>query len=371
MKTGGKCYLLIGILFATSATLTAQTIISVNPNTAQLGQSIVVAIDGQNTHFEQGSDTVIWLSQGSQDIYAYGYYPYDDTLLIAGFDIPVDAEIGLYDLNVYNNIDGTVTLYNGFTITPGNIISAYPNSAQQGRALSVAITGQNTHFEQGTDFQQGSPTTVWLSQGSETVYAKSSWGVNDTLLIANFDIPCDAATGLQDVSIYNDIDGTLTLYDEFTITSHNPELTSITPRGAYQGQSLSVTITGQNTRFQQGTPFAQGSGTTCWFSQGSPTTYFEQGSPTTCIVWFSQGSSTIFSSDCGTPGGSLLIANFDIPVNANAGLWDVHVPTMADGPLTLQDGFMVIQPGDWTGDGMVNFYDFGVLADNWLEGTDE
>ncbi|MHC4571451.1 MAG: hypothetical protein ACYS0C_05175, partial [Planctomycetota bacterium] len=43
-------------------------------------------------------------------------------------------------------------------------------------------------------------------------------------------------------------------------------LTSVVPDTAQQGESLAVTITGQNTNF------TQGSGTTgVWFSQGSPT----------------------------------------------------------------------------------------------------
>lgn len=357
MKTIVKYPVLIVVLFATSTTLTAQTIVSVDPNTAQQGQNLAVAIEGLGTHFEQGSNTYIWLSQGGQNIDAYGYYPYDDTLLIAWFDIPIDAASGLYDLNVYNSIDGTLTLYDGFRITLGNIISVDPNSAQQGQALSVAITGQNTHF-----FQQGS-STVWFSQGSPTnFYAEDAWAIDDTLIIAKFVFSDDATTGLRDLNVYNDIDGTLTLYDGFTVTPCNPVLTSITPNGAYQGQSLTVTITGQNTHFAQGT---------LTFQQGSPTAWFaRQGTPTTSVIWLTQGSSTIYSRDGEASGDGLLMAHFDIPADANAGLWDVVVPTKLEGKLTLQDGFTVAQPGDWTGDGKVNFFDFAVVAENWLEGAE-
>jgi hypothetical protein len=364
MEIVPKCLVLIVILFAASATLTAGTIVSIDPDNAQLGQSIGVAVVGSGTHFEQGGGTLIWLSQGSYNIYAYGYYPYDDTSLIVWFDIPNDAETGLYDLKVYNNIDGTLTLHNGFVVTPLHIVSVSPNNAQKGQHLSVTITGQNTHFHQGTSTQQGTPTNVWFSRGSQTIYARGSWGISDTLLIAEFDIPCDAATGLHDVGVYSYLDGTLTLDDSFTITPYTPVVTSITPRGAYQGQKLSVTITGQNTHFKSGTP------TGYCFAQGTPT--FFQGTPTTRnIIWFSQGSSTIFSGDCWARENTLLTANIDIPADAGTGFWDVYIPTGADGMLTLTNGFMVVQPGDWTGDGVVNFFDFAVLADNWLEGTDK
>jgi len=376
MKIIFKCPLLIVVLFAASATLSAGTIVSIDPNSAQLSQSIAVAVEGQGTHFEQGTQTLIWLSQGSHNIYSYGYYPYTDTLLIVWFDIPVDAETGLYDLKVYNGIDGTLTLNDGFTIAPGGIVSVNPNNGQQGQSLSVTITGRDTHFHQGTEvFNQGTPTNVWLSgfsQESPTVYLRFSWSVSDTLLIATFDIPCDAPTGLHNVSVQNDIDGILTLYNGFTINSSNPILTSITPRGAYQGQKLSVTITGQNTHFQMGTTtFAQATSTVC---QGTPTTtWFFQGSPTTnsCAVWLTRGTSTIYSNECWSREKTLLTANIDIPADANPGLWDVHAPSFFDGELILPDGFMVVQPGDWTGDGIVNFLDFAVIANNWLEGADE
>jgi len=361
MKTVSKCLVLIVILFIASATLTAGTIVSIDPDNCQLGQSIGVAIVGSGTHFEQGGGTSIWLSQGSQNIYAYGYYPYDDTSLIVWFDIPTDAGTGLYDLNVYNDIDGTLTLHDGFMITPCNIVSVNPNSAQQGETLSVAITGQDTHFTQCSgSFQQCSITTVWFSQGSPT-YTKSVWAVDDTLLIAEFAFPIDAETGLHDLNVHNDIDGTLTLYNGFTITPLNPVLTSITPNGAYQGQSLTVTITGQNTHFGQGTILQQGTATTYWFAQATPTT---------SVIWLTRGNSTIYSTHGEAPGDGLLMAHLNIPADATAGLWDVVVPTRFEGRLTLQDGFTVAQPGDWTGDGKVNFLDFAVVANNWLEGTD-
>jgi hypothetical protein len=369
MKTIVRCSLLIVILFAASTTLTAGTIVSIDPDNAQLGQSIGAIVVGSGTHFEEGGGMLIWLSQGSQNIYAYGYYPYDNTHLIVWFDIPSDAETGLYDLKVYNNMDGTMTLNDGFMITPCNIVSVGPDSAQQGETLSVAITGQNTHFTQcSCSFQQCS-STVWFSQGSPTGYAKSIWAVDDTILIVKFAFPTDAETGLYDLSVHNDIDGTITLYDAFTVTPYNPVIASITPNGAYQGQRLSVTITGQNTHFRQATPL-QGTPTLYWFSQASPTT-FAQATPTASVIWLTQGNSTIYSEDGEAPGDELLMARFHIPEDTNAGLWDVVVPTRLDGKLTLQNGFMIAQPGDWTGDGKVNFLDFAVVADNWLEGTGE
>ena len=241
------------------------------------------------------------------------------------------------------------------------LTSVNPNAAQQGEILAVAITGNNTHFAQGS-----STTSIWLyppfQQGSNT--ASLFYPVSDTLLIAKFFIPFDATPGLRDLNVYNNIDGTLTEPNIFTITPYNPTLTTITPSAAYQGQRLAVTITGQNTNFLR-----QGSPTTA-FGQGSPTSWFgQQGSTTTTVVWFSQGSETIFSRDAGIAGDELLMADISIPEEANAGLWNVNVPDSCDGLLTLPNAFRIGRPGDLTCDGMVNFLDLRVLGDNWLEGA--
>jgi hypothetical protein len=342
MKTVISSSILMAIIFTIPTTLFAQSLISIDPDNALQGESLGVGISGQNTYFDQGSGTMVWFSQGgSPPIGAYGYFPVNDTYMTAWFDIPSDA-IGLHDLNVYNSIDGTMTLYNSFTINPFNppeLISISPNSVQQDQILTVLISGQDTHFD------QGSGTLIWFSQGSLTT--NHVWPLSDTLLVAELDFT-GASLGLQDLYFYHDIDGTLTLYDSFTITPYNPMLTSITPGGAYQGQKLSVRITGPTTRFEEGNG---------------------------ALAWFSQGNSLIVSRHTNVIGayqpvkGRTLIADFDIPTDANSGMWDVHTFGDFDGELTLTDGFLIVQPGDWTSDGVVNFLDLAVLGNHWLEGT--
>ncbi len=285
---------------------------------------------------------MFWFSQGSSTIYAYSYSPVNDTYMTAWFDLSGGA-IVLHDLSVYNEIDGTMTLYDSFTINSSGqpeSISVNPNSAQQDEVLRVVISGQDTHFD------QGSSTDVWFTQGSPT--CTNFWILSDTLLVAEFDLT-GVSPGLRDLNVYNDIDGTLTLSDSFTVTAYDPKLTSVTPAGAYQGQKLSVRISGQNTSFEQGS--------------GS-------------VVWLSQGSSLIVARQANAIGekfnqpgsGIAVIADFDIPTDANSGMWDVHTFSEVGGQLTLTDGFMIVQPGDWTSDGVVNFLDLAVIAKYWLQG---
>ena len=134
-------------------------------------------------------------------------------------------------------------------------------------------------------------------------------------------------------------------------------ITSQNTHNVQQDQILSVTISGQNTTF------VPGCGTTSVIS-------FTQASQTSTVVWFSQGNASIYSKDCTVHETKLLTATFDIPGDANTGKWDVYVPDMKEHTvLTLPDGFVITRPGDMTCDGAVNFKDFAVLANNWLEGT--
>ena len=139
-------------------------------------------------------------------------------------------------------------------------------------------------------------------------------------------------------------------------------LTSITPDHARQDQALTVTITGVATAFRQGTSLE------------------EPGSPSVTGVWLSNSSSTVGAATWWSLYRTLLFAFFDIPDDANAGKWDVHATAFCtDGEMTTYyeytayDAFTITPPctqlGDLTCDGIVDFFDFAVVADNWLEGT--
>ena len=313
MNSLAKFFLIICTSISMAMT---QTIISVAPNNAQQDQSLDVSITGQNTHFAQGSGTTnVWFSQGSSTINANNFYVHNDTLLDASFNIPEYAPTGTWDVSVQDEVDGIVTLVNGFALNPSsNPIITYvnPNSAYQGENLGVQIYGQNTHFAQGSG-----TTNVWFSQGSSTINAYNFLVYTNTYLRAYFNIPANAPTSYWNVSINNYTDGAITLENGFTIVdiSDMPIIVSVDPDNAIQGQSLDVSITGQNTHF------AQGSGT--W------------------NVWFSQGSLTISASNFSTPSNTLLSANFNIPDHAPTGLWDVSVHVVNYEIITLDDGFTI------------------------------
>jgi len=209
----------------------AQSIIGLTPTSASQGETLTVAMTGQNTSFGQGTSTTnVWFQQGSTTI----ILP-DATFINSSTTISCDftfcsSDLGLYDLIVDNSIDGYMVLPNSFTLNtgpnPAEIILVAPDSSYRGDVLSVSVTGQST------DFVQGTVTTVWLSQGSSTIVGDSVNVTSAIDLVAEFTIPTNAAFGLWDVNV---IDGgcnlTVTLPDGFTI--HDTLVGIQTPQLAY------------------------------------------------------------------------------------------------------------------------------------------
>jgi hypothetical protein len=153
--------------------------------------------------------------------------------------MPTTPALGQQDESLSVAITGEDTDFvQGTPTDPGVLTSITPGAAKQGQSLTVTITGFNTRFGQGTgsdgSFEQGTPTQgtptqgsptvtdVWLSQGSSTIDWVSGWALYDTLFYALFDIPYDANPGKWDVNV-DFVQGTpttpitLTLSDGFTI----------------------------------------------------------------------------------------------------------------------------------------------------------
>ena len=191
------------------------------PAAGTQGQTLTVNISGQNTSFGQGSSTTyLWFSQGSSTIiYPNSILINNSTNIDAEFTFSYSHPTGYYDVNVYNSLDGDMTLFSGFLLNTGpnppQIIVVDPNSAYRGQTLLVNISGQNTYFDQGS-----STTFVWFNQGSSTIiYADLVNVTTTTELIAGFIIPNDAALGFWDVNIYDQTDGIVTLNNGFRIDS--------------------------------------------------------------------------------------------------------------------------------------------------------
>lgn len=135
------------------------------------------------------------------------------------------------------------------------------------------------------------------------------------------------------------------MVDDVTIeglTLNTPEILTVDPGQGFQGESLSVALSGQYTNF------AQGSTTIC-FQQATSTTTVAQAAQS--ANWFQQATSTIF---CGYNVNVIDAFNFtfdlDVPAVAPPGMYDAKVTNPVDGVVMKPSAFevfMVNLPASW------------------------
>ncbi|MBN2662754.1 MAG: hypothetical protein JXR68_03815 [Bacteroidales bacterium] len=130
--------------------------------------------------------------------------------------------------------------------------------------------------------------------------------MNDNQIVADITFSANYVDPkILDVNVYTDNNGTLILYQSFTLLGINfPILTNITPNTSNKLETLSVTLSGQNTHFTQAT------GTTLWLSQGSKT--------------------VIYPNTINTITETEIEAEFSFPYYLQAGNYDVNTFTLFD-----------------------------------------
>ena len=245
-----------------SASLSAQTITNVNPNSGAQGTNgLAIQISGSGTNFSSGSNTYVYFTQGTATyLTGYGTTVSNANSLTTYLDIPFWAGTGLYDLTVING-GNTTSLASAFTVLLGQlpqISYVDTNYSTTGVTLDVAISGTATNFQSGTN------TSVWFTQGSSTIYANFVNVFNSLSLTANITIPANQPFGFYNVNVYDQNDGYLTLPYGFFVSDTTVGIVSVTgDTTVYNfGDSVTIIITGQGTHFA-----AQGDTTTVWLGQ--------------------------------------------------------------------------------------------------------
>src|SRR6266850_2190184 len=222
--------------------------ITLAPATGQQGQKLTVQITGTNSHFAQGVSTARFgdgISVGTADAGDFGPITVTNaTTASAELTIAPDALLAARTVTVRTNAE-QVSLVDGFTVvsSPAAITSLVPSSGPQGQIISITITGQNTHFVQGT-------TQVGLGLGIILTNVSVS---SATSLTALASIAASADLGTRTLTVTTGSEA-LSLNNAFTVTAGTPVLQTVNPNTGQQGQqNLNVNLTGQFTHFIQGT----------------------------------------------------------------------------------------------------------------------
>jgi hypothetical protein len=296
-------------------------IISVSPSSANAGETLNVTITGSNTTFTQGSSTNLnisnYFNQGSGTIIKNYYNVINDTSIIYNITVQNNVIGGNYDFSMPNNNGQLFGLKSAFFVNAPNspkIVSVSPASAIAGETLDVTITGLNTTFTQGSSTNLN--ISNYFNQGSGTII-KNYYNVNnDNSIVYNITILGNALPGLYDFSM-SSANGLqlFGLEDAFNVNpAPTPSIVSVNPSSANAGQTLNVTILGQNTHFIQGS-----------------STILEFGFDPVNVV----NSFNIISD-------TEIQANITIPANVYSGLYDFYVNNYIDGSLSLLNSFQVV-----------------------------
>ncbi len=319
--------LFLGSVLSMEAFAQVPAILSVAPDTALQGQTLLVTITGQNTTFTiaSGTGTInnissVWISQGSSIINGTNVSATSATTVSTNFSIPSNATTGSWNVNVLPITGSLLTLINGITVihnpplppTPQNLTASAGNG-------QVALSWNKILSSRFLKYLIYRGTF----SGGELLLDSTSSGITDTTRMS--------AGLLNGQSYYFYV----TAIDSSRLESAKsneasatpvppPTISSIVPDSAMQGQLLTVTITGQNTNFT----VASASGTLNNVNS----------------VWFSQGTSTINATNFLATSATNLSASFAIPSNAFVGNWNVNVTPTTGSIATLNNGFIVTAP---------------------------
>ena len=279
---------------------------ALNPYNAPQSWTGNVAVVGSQTHWVQGVTTA-----------NFGPYININSVTIADaqhatVNITVQPNAPLTFYNVSLTTGGEVaTGLGAFTVTSGapSLIAINPPFAHLGDGDApyyVEITGQYTHFN-GTSCSMANPCSVANFGAGVTV---NSIVVNSaTDIQANITVNPAGTTGSRTISVTTGTE-VASIVGGFTILPGVPALTTATPSSGQAGQTVTVTINGQFTNFQQGF-------TSVSFGGGLPAPSI------TTVNSLTQVQATL-----------------NIPTNASVGTFDITVTTNGT-PLTLPASFTV------------------------------
>ncbi|MCF8371203.1 MAG: T9SS type A sorting domain-containing protein [Bacteroidales bacterium] len=121
-------------------------------------------------------------------------------------------------------IVGLLVFY--FGLSSQTITTISPPVGYQNHTLNVTISGQGTHFNQGTTtIATPNPTQVWLKQGeAASIVPNYTIVINDTLILCEFTFSSYHILGSYDLNVFSEMDGFLSMSDAFVL---NPDPFSI------------------------------------------------------------------------------------------------------------------------------------------------
>jgi hypothetical protein len=231
-----------------AVTALAQSIVSVQPDSAKRGDYLEVTITGQNTHFQASSGTIIVQFTQNSSTMSMGGAILSLTQLRGILQVPIAAPLGIWNTVINDYIDPILTLPNSFRVytdQPPAISSVTPGYALQSDSLRLTITCANTNFSVGAS------AVVTLTQGDQIINAVNERATNSITFVADVKIPA-TASGMWALNLTYPGLQTLTRVECFTVYLANAHILSIEPDTVFPGQTVLFTIDFENSAFVVG-----------------------------------------------------------------------------------------------------------------------
>ena len=194
------------ILFTGITQFSIAQITTVSPNQGNRGQTLPVLISGATGTFSQGTNTSVWLQQGSFTIgpgtstqgSVLNVNVLSSTDVSADVTIPQNAPLGLYDVAVWNQ--GTMVLGGSFFEVKGGTstnVTLKVGGGKPGDIVNEEVTWA------GIDLTGQTIEKMWLSKDGQTITSLSNPVVifKDSEVGVTIQIPHSAAPGYWNANI--------------------------------------------------------------------------------------------------------------------------------------------------------------------------
>jgi len=315
-----KLYLLSFLLFLTTCSINAQILTSVVPDSATQCQKLTISVTGENTNFHQGTSFISLYNQ-SVTINATNSTVVNPTEIEGVFFFNPNQPLGSYDVSVNNGAWGDIILTDGFTLHPPlnypQLISLTPDTAYKGGSVVINIVGEHTHFD-----AEGIYNSVWFQSSSgDHIYGTSVTATDSLHMHANLAISTLMDSDIYTLHINNSLDGEIELTDALVVMENgqNPEIVSVDPNSAHQGEGLSITVTGSETTFLQGSSM---------------------------LRLYNNNSGLLIPVSHEVVNDTILTGYFEFSNDNDTGYYDVKIINWLLEDLVLADGFYLFESGD-------------------------
>lgn len=305
-------------------------IVDVTPDNADQGWSGDVVIEGNETAWLDGVNSVIFKFSNNNSILLTPstFVVNSNTVITASFDIPSDQMVGDYDVFVDALVENEAFEVNEVQLA--EIVDVDPNNADQGWIGDVTITGDNTLW----DDEGVSEVIFKYSLDNSITLEPVSFIVNsNTSITASLNITADQMIGNYDVFVDDLVETEAFEVNEVEL---DPIITMVTPNHAMQSETVIVEILGLDTQWTDGV--------------------------NSVMIKFHDDNTIMLSADNIMVVSDLQVdATFNIPADQEIGLYDVYVDD-----LVLENGFTVDILDDITDniEDQINIYP--VPADNFI-----